>query len=159
MDDYGSKELRRNRTFLTTLLRIGEDRRIPVVIVGRLSAVRLLDTIGHQADTFEVLTLPKWQDDDDFKAFLNEAESHLPLREPSHLSSLEIREPLLDASKGRLGTIDALLRACCRKAIDTRREQITPGIIEQVSGQAAKGQLEQAGSQTPEHPILDDQRY
>ena len=153
VDDYDGKNVTQDRTFLSTLLRMGDDRKIPVVLVGRLSAVRLLDTIGHRAETFDMVTLPKWHDDDDLKRFLDEAESHLPLKEASQLSGDESRTKLLRASGGRIGAIDWILRACCRKAIENRGEQITPRVLDSIIRDFHNG-----GSSLAQQSLCD-QRY
>jgi hypothetical protein len=106
---------------------------IPVVGVGTRDAVRVLHTDPQHASRFDVVKLPTWEMDKEFRRILQGIEQILPLRFPSNLSDREKAPLLLSISEGNLGNLRFLLNECAKEAIQSGQEYIDLEIIKSKS--------------------------
>lgn len=103
---------------------------IPVVGVGTRDAVRVLHTDPQHASRFDVVSLAKWELDEDFQRLVAGFEKVLPLKLRSDLAEPELATALHSICDGNLGDLHRLLSECARKAISTGKEQITMEIVQ-----------------------------
>lgn len=106
---------------------------IPVVAVGTRDAVRVLHTDPQHASRFDVVKLPEWEMDKEFRRLLQGIEQILPLQLPSNLSDREKAPLLLSISEGNLGNLRILLNECAKEAIQSGQECIDLEIIKSKS--------------------------
>lgn len=102
---------------------------IPIVGVGTKKAVQVLHTDDQHAGRFDVRTLPKWEDNADFRSLLASFEKLLPLKYPSNLKNKALSNQIHAISGGNLGDVNKLLIACATQAIKSGKEQIDSEII------------------------------
>jgi hypothetical protein len=114
---------------MNDLKNISNELNISLVGVGTRDALLVLHTDAQHASRFDVVELPKWQMDIEFRKLLLSYEQLLPLRKPSQLASKEIGSLLFDISEGNLGDLNRLLIECAKEAIKTGVEEITIEIV------------------------------
>lgn len=95
---------------------------IPIVGVGTNTAVLVLHFDAQLASRFDVLELPTWEPDDEFRFLLASFEEILPLKKPSNLMSEQLAEKLYEISEGNLGNLHRLLIECATTAIQSGQE-------------------------------------
>lgn len=106
---------------------------IPIIGVGTRDAVRVLHTDPQHASRFDVVSLSKWELDEDFQRLLAGFEKVLPLKLSSDLPDPELATAMHTICDGNLGDLHRLLVECAKKAIVTGKEQITMEIVQSKS--------------------------
>jgi hypothetical protein len=82
------------------------------------------------------MTLPRWEDGDGWRDFLDQFEATLPLRYASNLYADDrMAKYLLDRSEGILGIAVLLLQCAAIDAMRCGDERITLDLLKQVSFQ------------------------
>ncbi len=119
----------KQRMVMNVLKNLGNELLIPIVGVGTQDAALILHSDPQHASRFDVITLPKWDMNKDFKSLLMGFEGRFPLRKPSNLGTREKGTALYAISSGNLGDLHRLLIECAICAIKEEREEITLDII------------------------------
>lgn len=102
---------------------------IPIVGVGTKSAALILSRDPQYTSRFDIVRLPIWRRDKNFRGILLAFEKRLPLKKPSFLNSKGKASLLYSISGGNLGDLHRLLIECARYAIRHNIEEITEEII------------------------------
>ncbi len=131
----------KQRTVMDAIKNLTNSLKIPIVLVGIMDAVTVLNEAQH-VSRFEIVQLPKWSNDKEFAGLLFSFEKWLPLKKPSGLHKAEIRKLLYDHSKGNLGHLRRILTTCAKYAILNDIEQITPWIIKNIPTKNSKNPME-----------------
>lgn len=119
----------KQRIMMDAIKNLSVELMIPIIGVGTKEAALVLSTDPQHTSRFDLVKLPKWEMDKNFRGLLVAFERRLPLKEASHLDSKE-KAPLLYAiSRGNLGDLHRLLIECSSYAIRHGIEDITVGII------------------------------
>lgn len=121
----------KQRVVMDTIKNLTNSLNIPIVLVGIMDAVIVLNEAQH-ASRFDIVQLPKWSNDKEFAGLLVSFERWLPLKKPSELHKSEIRKLLYEYSNGNLGHLRRILTVSAKYAILNDIEQITPWIIKNV---------------------------
>lgn len=118
------------RQVMDELKRIGNVLKISIVGVGVREAAQLLNADAQYASRFEVVTLPSWEVNKTFQAFLKSYESILPLKKASHLYSPEMTRLIFMMTGGITGYVETLLLKCAKEAIQSGVECIDRRLLE-----------------------------
>ena len=121
----------KQRIMMDTIKNLSNDLMIPIIGIGTQDASLILASDPQHASRFDVVKLPKWEMDKNFRGLLQAFEKRLPLKKPSQLSSKEKAPLLFMISRGNLGDLHKLLIACASFAIQEGIEKITVEVIEQ----------------------------
>ena len=79
--------------------------------------------------------LPRWQENEDLRGFLAGFERQLPLRQASRNSgSCAMVSAIMSATSGITGHISELLSRAAEVAIRSRKQCITPELLQSVIG-------------------------
>jgi type II secretory pathway predicted ATPase ExeA len=116
---------RQQRVLLNTLRFLANELRLSLVCAGTADAKRALLTDQQLADRFEAVELPPWHNDNDFKRLLASFQALLPLRKPSELSALEMRQEILRRTEGITVRIVRLLEHLAIGAVRSGSEEIS----------------------------------
>lgn len=116
---------RQQRILLNTLRFIANELRLSLVCAGTADAKRALLTDQQLADRFEAIELPPWRNDNDFKRLCASFQALLPLRKPSELSAMEMRQEILRRTEGITVRIVRLLEHLAIHSIHSGVEAIT----------------------------------
>ena len=103
---------------------------IPIVGVGTTDALQVLQTDDQHKSRFDVVVLPTWKADDEFRQLLAGFEQVLPLKQASGLDHPSIAMSAYTISGGNLGNLHRLLVECAREAITSGRERIDRKLVE-----------------------------
>lgn len=131
----------KQRTIMDAIKNLTNSVNIPIVLVGIMDAVTVLNEAQH-VSRFEIVQLPKWSNDKEFAGLLASFERWLPLKKASGLYKVELRKLLYEHSKGNLGHLRRILITCAKYAILNDIEQITPWIIKNVPTKNSKNPME-----------------
>lgn len=119
----------KQRIIMDTIKNLSVELMIPIVGVGTQDAALVLATDPQHTSRFDIIKLPKWELDKNFRALVVAFEKRLPLKNPSFLDTKE-KAPLLHSiSRGNLGDLHRLLIECATYAIEHETEEITVDII------------------------------
>jgi len=124
-----SGSMTNQREVMNALKYLSNVLNISIVGVGTKDAVRVLHTDPQHASRFDVVELPKWEIDLDFRNLLVSYQHILPLKKASDLAGKNIATMLYEISMGNLGDLNRLLIECAKEAILTGKEEITINII------------------------------
>lgn len=105
---------------------------IPIVGVGISKAATVLGKDPQLTSRFDIVRLPAWERDKNFRAMLNSLERRLPLKYPSNLSKKDKMPLLYKMCKGNLGDLHRLLIECSIEAIRQGTEIITVDLMSEV---------------------------
>lgn len=119
------------RRILSLLRWLGNELQIPLIAVGTAEALHAIRSDDQLANRFEPLTLPPWQDDDEFRNLLISLEAVLPLRRRSDLAKVRLARRILSRSEGILGEIIAIVTRAAVRAVSTGAEAISAKIIDE----------------------------
>ena len=109
---------------------IGNKLQIPIVGVGLKESELILSTDPQLSSRFDIIRLPKWDCDKNFRGLLQSFERRLPLKKVSNLYMGKEKYSLLHLiSQGNLGDLHRLLIECATHAIENGIEEITLDII------------------------------
>ncbi|MDP4078525.1 TniB family NTP-binding protein [Acidovorax sp. A1169] len=120
----------KQRQVMNSIKMLCNELRIPVVGVGTRDAVRVLHTDPQHASRFDVVSLSKWELNEDFQRLLAGFELVLPLKLKSDLAEPELATAMHSICDGNLGDLNRLLVECAKKAISTGTEKITMEIVQ-----------------------------
>ncbi|WP_200165748.1 TniB family NTP-binding protein [Francisella philomiragia] len=120
----------KQRIVMNVIKNLSNELFIPIVGVGTHDAALILHSDPQHASRFDIVTLPKWDLNKDFRSLLKSFEKRLPLRIDSNLASKEKATLLYTISEGNLGDLHKLLIECCTTALETKVEYISTEIIE-----------------------------
>ncbi|MED7819067.1 MULTISPECIES: TniB family NTP-binding protein [unclassified Francisella] len=121
----------KQRTVMNAIKNLGNELLIPIVGVGTKDAALILHSDPQHASRFDIVNLPKWDLDKNFRSLLKSFEMRLPLKEASNLASKEKATLLYTISEGNLGDLHKLLIECCITTLETKSESISTDIIKQ----------------------------
>lgn len=124
---------RQQRQIMNCIKFLCNELQIPIVLSGTPDAVRILHTDPQHASRFDVLPLPIWNNDVEFKRIVGSFERILPLKEPSNLISPEKLNLIHSISDGRIGNVKRLINECAIESIKTGKETITLEMIKDKS--------------------------
>lgn len=120
----------KQRIMMDSIKNLSNELMIPIVGAGTQEAVTVLSTDPQLTSRFDIITLPKWEMDKNFRAMLVAFEKRLPLKKASHLDIKEKALLIYKISRGNLGDLHRLLIICTQYAILHGIEEITVGIIQ-----------------------------
>lgn len=124
---------RQQRQIMNCIKFLCNELQIPIVLSGTPDAVRILHTDPQHASRFDVLPLPVWHNDSEFKRVVGSFERVLPLKHPSNLTEPEKLNLIHAISDGRIGNVKRLINECAIEAIKTGAETITLEMIKEKS--------------------------
>jgi hypothetical protein len=123
----------KQRAVMDALKNLSVELMIPIVCVGTKEAALILTTDPQQASRFDIVRLPSWKLDKNFRALLVAFEKRLPLRKASNLDKKDKAPLLYSLSGGNLGNLHRLLIECATYAIESEEEEITVEIINKMN--------------------------
>lgn len=121
------------RRTLDTIKFLMNELSLSIVALGTRKAPRAIRVDEHLRERFRFYELPLWRKSEALTRFLDAYERCLPLREPSHLSSLPLASTLLRKSGGILHTMVELITFAAAHAVESGREGITVELLELAS--------------------------
>jgi len=120
---------KQQRNVMDALKNIGTKLMIPIVGVGLREASLILTSDPQLSSRFDLIKLPKWELDKNYRGLLKAFEKRLPLKKPSNLDIKDKAVLLHTISQGNLGNLHRLLIECTSYAIENEIEEITLEII------------------------------
>lgn len=99
--------------------------KLPILALGTDDAGVAFRADPHLQARFQVLKLSPWKPGDDFEAFLDAYETHLPLKHPSRLGSLAMQKALVKCTGGNLDALVTRLQNAAVHAVLSGTERIT----------------------------------
>lgn len=124
---------RQQRHIMNCIKFLCNELQIPIVLSGTPDAVRILHTDAQHASRFDVLQLPVWQNNAEFRLIVGSFERVLPLKQPSNLIEPEKLNLIHSISDGRIGNVKRLINECAIEAIKSGTETITIEMIKEKS--------------------------
>lgn len=124
---------RQQRHIMNCIKFLCNELQIPIVLSGTPDAVRILHTDAQHASRFDVLQLPVWQNNAEFRLIVGSFERVLPLKQPSNLIEPEKLNLIHSISDGRIGNVKRLINECAIEAIKSGAETITIEMIKEKS--------------------------
>ena len=115
----------RRREFLNLLRFLGNELRIPLVGAGTHEAYLAIRSDDQLENRFAPLILPRWEADAEACALLASFATSFPLRQPSHIATIEMASYLLTRSEGTIGELASLLTEAAVAAIESGEEAIS----------------------------------
>ena len=123
------------RASLNLLKFLSNQLKCAVVVLGTRDALAAMQTDAQIASRFPGFELPRWQENEDFRSFLAGFERQLPLRQASRIAgSRPMVSAIMGATSGITGSISELLSRAAEAAIRTKKECITPELLQSVIG-------------------------
>jgi hypothetical protein len=119
------------RRLLNLLRWLGNELQIPIIAAGTAEALHAIQSDDQLANRFEPITLPRWDDGEEYRQLLRTLEALLPLRRPSSLAKPVIAQRILAAAEGILGEVMAIVKRAAVRAIATGTEAISVKVIEE----------------------------
>lgn len=129
----------KQRFFLNMLKYLSNELKICIVAAGTEEAEHAVRSDRQIHSRFPLRTLPRWQEDTDFKKLLASFEYILPLKLPSEIYKGEMPGKLYGLSEGVIGEVAKILRSAAKHAIKTKEECITMDVISECPYVARKG--------------------
>jgi Cdc6-like AAA superfamily ATPase len=129
---------REQRASLNLLKFLSNQVPCSIVALGTRDALAAVQTDPQISSRFRGLELPRWQENDDLRGFLAGFERQLPLRHASRISdNPAIVSLIMSVTSGVTGDITELLSRAAEAAIRTKRERITPELLEATVGRVS----------------------
>ena len=126
------------RASMNLLKFLSNQLRCAIVVLGTRDALAAMQTDAQIASRFPGFELPRWQENEDFRGFLAGFERQLPLRQASRISgSRAMVSTIMSATSGITGHISELLSRAAEAAIRSKKECITPELLQSVIGARA----------------------
>lgn len=123
------------RAALNLLKFLSNQLKCAIVVLGTRDALAAMQTDAQIASRFPGFELPRWQENEDFRGFLAGFERQLPLRQASRISgSRAMVSAIMGATSGITGHVSELLSRTAEAAIRTKKECITPELLQAVIG-------------------------
>lgn len=133
IQDVLTATVRQQRIALDTIKYLMNELSLPILALGTAQAPEAMRVDEHLNARFQYRALPVWGQDAYLVELMDTLERVLPLRQPSHLSSLPITTAVLKLSEGIL---DKIVRTVCyaaAHAVETGEERITPKLLERAA--------------------------
>ena len=124
---------REQRRALNLLKFLANALRIAVVAVGTRDALQAIASDPQIVSRFEPMELPRWVENDGFRAFLLALVRDLPLRKASPLADRACTQLLLRRSEGITGRVCWIVGQAAEEAIRSGDEQIDVALLDRVS--------------------------
>lgn len=121
----------KQREVMNVLKNLSNELYLSIVGVGTKEAVQILYSDPQHASRFDITELTSWGLDNSFRKLLASYEKLLPLKKPSNLAERELTTAIFEISSGNLGDVIRLLIDCSKEAINSEKEYIDIGIINQ----------------------------
>lgn len=115
---------RQQRVFLNALRFLANDLRVPLVCAGTDLARQALLTDAQLAERFEAFHLKPWKNDHAFARLLKSLAGILPLRAPSDLESVAVRDRIHMLTSGVTARIFRLIETAAEEAIRSGQERL-----------------------------------
>jgi hypothetical protein len=112
------------REFLNLIRFLGNELRIPLVGVGTYEAYLAIRSDSQLENRFEPITLPLWEEGENFYSLLTSFMVTLPLRRHSLISTPNMARYLLTQSEGTIGELARFLTLAAIAAVESGEEQI-----------------------------------
>jgi hypothetical protein len=123
------------RASLNLLKFLSNQLKCAIVVLGTRDALAAMQTDSQIASRFPGFELPRWQENEDFRGLLAGFERQLPMRQASRLSgSRAMVSTIMSATGGITGHISDLLSRAAKAAIRSKKECITPELLQSVIG-------------------------
>ena len=119
----------KQRKALNGIKYLGNELRIPIVAAGTIETRTALASDPQLANRFTPVTLPRWQDDEEFARLMLSLEPKLGLQHASNLHEEHMTAPLVAASEGLIGEVVTLLRLLAEHAMRSGIEKITEPML------------------------------
>ena len=119
----------KQRFFLNMLKYLSNELKISIVAAGTIEAEHAVRSDPQILSRFPMRSLPRWQEDVEFKKLLYNFEFVLPLKNESVIYKGEMPGKLYGLSEGVIGEVAKILRSSAKHAIKTKEERITMEII------------------------------
>lgn len=133
---------KKQRAILDTMKYLSNELSLPIAAFGTSEATNVFAADPQLNNRFKKMHLPEWQADDNFRRLLMSIERLLPLKEPSELGEETLAFAIYSKTNGTIGEIILLLRNAAIKAIESDSEKITLAIIEELSFESQRKNLE-----------------
>lgn len=130
IQDILTSTARQQRIALDTIKFLMNELSLPILVLGTSQAPAAMQVDEHLNARFKHRELPTWKRDVFLTNFLDALERVLPLRKPSHLSSLPLSTKLLQLSGGILDSMVQLVTFAAAHAVESGTEQVTPECLE-----------------------------
>ena len=123
------------RAALNLLKFLSNQLKCAIAVLGTRDALAAMQTDAQIASRLPGFDLPRWQENEDFRGFLAGFDRQLPLRQASRISaSRAMVSAIMSATNGITGHISDLLSGAAEAAIRTKKECITPELLQSVIG-------------------------
>jgi hypothetical protein len=122
----------KQRAFLNVLKYLSNDMCISLVCAGTKDAKAAIGIEPQLSNRLELIDLPRWRMDKDFKTLLASFEKIIPLKNPSNLHTPELANKILSLSDGKLGEISNIIKRSAIIAIRDGSERITISTIDKI---------------------------
>lgn len=130
LHDTGFKTLSQQNNSLSLMKHLaGPPCYLCLICFGDERAQRVLENDEQILRRYVYWPLNAWTNDQDFCDFVATYECHLPLKLPSNLASMAMRQKLIRYSFGVMDNVVKILKACAMDAIVTKTEKITTSQI------------------------------
>lgn len=130
----GQSDVRRE--FLNIIRFLGNELRIPIVAIGIRDAYLTIRSDDQLENRFKPITLPKWEEGEEFLSLLASFEASLPLQRASEIATAERARYILEKTEGTIGEIAKFLMMAATKAIRTGEERMNAKVFSLVEYQS-----------------------
>jgi type II secretory pathway predicted ATPase ExeA len=120
---------REQRVALNLLKHLSNTLSCCVVALGVYDADLALQSDDQISRRFARIELPRWQESEELRRFLNALEKSLPLRERSTLADRGSVNLILEAGEGITGGMTAFVIKAAAQAIRTGQERISTSLL------------------------------
>jgi len=117
---------------LDAIKHISNQTRIPIVAAGTYEAHTALVSDVQLANRFNVVELPQWRLNDEFRQLLASFETVIPLKERSDLDQVDMTTRIYGMSEGWIGEVHAVLALAAKYAIQHQEESITLETLDRI---------------------------
>lgn len=117
------------RVAMNAVKYVSNELQIPLVGVGTLEAVRVIQADPLLASRFHRAELPLWHMGRQYRKLLASFERMLPLKRPSQLSRDPLATKLLAMTEGTIGELSTLLKTAAMYAVRTGTERIDEPVL------------------------------
>lgn len=109
---------------------ISEELKITIILLGTEDARDVIKSDSQLESRFPIFDLPKWHEGGEFRTFLKQLESTIPLPKPSDLSSDKIANHLYSISGGVLHPVVRAIKYAAIGAVKAGMDYITLDLLE-----------------------------
>jgi len=124
---------REQRRALNVLKNLANVLQAVIIVVGTRDALLAIQTDAQVARRFEPLELPRWSENDSFRAFVASLLKPMPLRRPSPITDRDCIRLLLRKTEGITAQVCAIIAQSAEIAIANGSEAIDFSLLQYVS--------------------------